>query len=248
MSDKNFFDNLNSKTAFWLGAAGGLGIMFVIGFFVLLSILLNQGDGKVAGTKTNVNSPAAAVQQPTQPTQPTQPAVAPEVTDSDHAIGPADAAITFIEFSDIQCPFCQRFHPTVQQAMAEYPGQIRWVYKHFPLDSIHPMARSAAEASECVAEQLGDEGFFEYLDRLFAKQTSLGPDLYVAEAVALGANEGQFTSCVESGKYQQKVNDDYQAGLAAGVRGTPTSFINGQSLSGALPYESVKQVIDSMVN
>ena len=156
--------------------------------------------------------------------------------------------ITFIEFSDIQCPFCQRFHPTVQQAMAEYPGQIRWVYKHFPLDSIHPMARSAAEASECVAEQLGDEGFFEYLDRLFAKQTSLGPDLYVAEAVALGANEGQFTSCVERGKYQQKVNDDYQAGLAAGVRGTPTSFINGQSLSGALPHESVKQVIDSMVN
>ena len=248
MSDKNFFDNLNSKSAFWLGAAGGLGVMFVIGFFVLLSILLNQGDGKVAGAKTNVNSPAAAVQQPTQPTQPTQPAVAPEVTDSDHAIGSENAAITFIEFSDIQCPFCQCFHPTVQQAMDEYPGQIRWVYKHFPLDSIHPMARSAAEASECVAEQLGDEGFFEYLNSLFAKQTSLGPDLYVAEAVALGVNEGQFTSCVESGKYQQKVNDDYQAGLAAGVRGTPTSFINDQSLSGALPYESVKQVIDSMVN
>lgn len=245
MGDNNLFETLNAKSAFWLGALAGLGIIFAIGFFVLLGLYMSgeNGGGRVAGSNLNTAAPAAA------PTQPTQPSVVNiQVSDRDHAIGPENAPIIFVEFSDIQCPFCQRFHPTVQQLLAEYPNDIRWVYKHFPLDSIHPMARSAAEASECVAEQLGDEGFFEYLDSLFAKQTLLGPDLYVDEAVALGANESQFTSCLNSGKYQQKVDDDYQAGLAAGVRGTPTSFINDQSVSGALPYESVKQVIDSLVN
>ena len=153
--------------------------------------------------------------------------------------------MTLIEFSDIQCPYCSRFHPTVKQLLTEYPNDIRWVYKHFPLSSIHPMAQSAAEASECLAEQKGDDGFFAYLDALFAQQDSLGRDLYVTEATKLGANEAQFTDCIDSGKYKSRVSADYQQGLQAGITGTPGSFINTQVVRGALPYEQVKVMVDA---
>lgn len=95
-----------------------------------------------------------------------------EVAEEDHIRGNPNAPITLVEFSDFECPFCRRFHPTVQQAMAEYGDQIRWVYKHFPLDQIHPQARPAAEASECIAEQKGDEGFWQFTDAIFKIQES----------------------------------------------------------------------------
>src|SRR3989338_8524554 len=183
MGERNFFESINPKSAFWLGVAGGLGVMFALGFFIILGLYTNSGSLFKATNSTN--KAAAAPTVPTAPTQPTAPAAVatpPAVAEDDHATGPANAKITVIEFSDIQCPFCQRFHPTLQQLMAEYPNDIKWVYKHFPLSSIHPNAQSAAEASECLAEQLGDEGFFDYLEALFAKQTLLGRDLYIAEA------------------------------------------------------------------
>lgn len=89
------------------------------------------------------------------------------ITEKDHVKGNSNAQITLVEFSDFQCPFCKRFHPTVQQALAEYGDQIRWVYKHSPIDQIHPQARPAAEASECIAEQKGSEGFWQFADALF---------------------------------------------------------------------------------
>lgn len=89
------------------------------------------------------------------------------VTEKDHVKGNPNAKVTLVEFSDFQCPFCKRFHPTVQQALSEYGDQIRLVYKHFPLDSIHPQARPAAEASECIAEQKGSEGFWQFADAVF---------------------------------------------------------------------------------
>lgn len=94
------------------------------------------------------------------------------ITEKDHIKGNANAKITLVEFSDFQCPFCRRFHPTAQQALDAYQGNVRWVYKHFPLDSIHPEARPAAEASECVAEQKGSEGFWQFADILFELQGS----------------------------------------------------------------------------
>jgi len=235
---------MNSKSSFIMGLVAGLGVMFTIGFFILLS---QQGGASLgAGKAPKAAAPAApTAAAPAAPEAPS--AVAPEIEEGDHILGSPDAEIVFIEFSDIQCPFCQRFHPTVQQIVDEYPGQIAWVYKHFPLDSIHPQARTAAEASECAAEQLGDEGFFQYLEGLFAQQSILSRDLYISEATKLGANQVTFTSCLDSGKYKGKVDADYQAGIAAGVRGTPSSFINGRNISGALPYEQVKATIDALL-
>lgn len=92
------------------------------------------------------------------------------ITEKDHIRGNPNARITLVEYSDLQCPFCKRFHPTVQQALEEYGGQIRWVYKHYPIDQIHPQARPAGEAAECIGEQKGNEGFWQFVDAVFALQ------------------------------------------------------------------------------
>lgn len=165
-----------------------------------------------------------------------------QVSDNDHIRGNKNAKVTLVEFSDLQCPFCKRFHPTVQQLLSAYPGQIRWVYKHFPLDAIHPEARPAAEASECVWEQRGDDGFWQFVDGVFESQDRIGSALYRELAQQTGVNMSQFENCVSSRKYQQKVEDDYQQGVAAGVKGTPGSFMNGEEVSGAVPYSALESM------
>ncbi len=239
---KSFFDALDSKTAFGFGLASGLAVMFVIGFFVLLGLYVRGGDTKAAAPTPTAAAPTAAAPTAAAPT-PT--ASAPEIGDDVYAVGPEDAKVTLIEFSDVQCPFCSRFHPTAKQIVQEYPNDVRWVYKHFPLDSIHPQARPGAEAAECLGAQLGDEAFFSYLDALFANQQLLSRDLYIQEAVKLGANQNEFTNCIDNREMQDKVQADYQLGLSSGVTGTPGSFVNDQVVRGALPYEQVKAMVEA---
>lgn len=167
----------------------------------------------------------------------------PEVTNEDHIRGNKDAPVTIVEFSDLQCPFCRRFHPTMQQILQNYPNQVRWVYKHFPLDAIHSEARPAAEASECVWEQKGEDGFWQFVDGVFENQDRIGSALYRELAQQTGVNTAQFEQCVSSRKYQQKVEDQYQQGVAAGVQGTPGSFVNGEEVSGAVPYTQLESVV-----
>ena len=159
--------------------------------------------------------------------------------------GDFNAPITIIEYSDFQCPFCSKFHLTVSQALDGYPGKIRWVYKHFPLDNIHSNARPAAEASECAAEQ---GKFWEFADGLFENQVSLGNSFYSQLAGQIGLNTGQFNDCVSSRKYKDKVEADYQEGIKNGITGTPGSFINGEKIPGAVPYTSLKTVIDRILS
>src|SRR3989338_2531696 len=90
-----------------------------------------------------------------------------ELTDRDHLRGDPKATVKVVEFSDLECPFCKNFHRTMQQVMSEYSGQVAWVYRHFPLDSLHSKARKEAEASECAAELGGNDGFWAYVDKLF---------------------------------------------------------------------------------
>ena len=235
---------LPPRVTFWLGLLGGLGIMFTVGFFILLGLYLTGGASTNTKTLVDTVTVPSAAPAPAPAPVPTI-GTPPTVQSGDHFVGPANAKVTLIEFSDIQCPSCQQFHPTAKQLIAEYPNDVRWVYKHFPLSSIHPMAQSAAEASECLAEQKGDKGFFAYLDALFAQQASLGRDVYIAEAKKLGANEKQFTDCIDSGKYKSRVANDYQQGLQAGVTGTPGSFVNNQVVRGALPYEQIKAMVEA---
>lgn len=166
------------------------------------------------------------------------------ITDEDFVKGNPDAPITIVEFSDFQCPFCGRFHPTLQRVLDEYGDDVRWVYKHFPLDQIHSEARPAAEASECIAEQKGNEGFWEFGDALFASQSRLGQAFYQELAQQMGLDMNQFNTCVTQRKYQDEVEEDYQLGLQLGITGTPGSFINNVPVRGALPYSNIKSIID----
>ncbi|MBI4433694.1 DsbA family protein [Candidatus Uhrbacteria bacterium] len=234
-------DQVPAKTAFGVGMACGVGVVGILGFMILL-------PGAIRAQSPSVAAPAAApVAPPTgAPTAP--PPSGPvniTVTDADHIRGNKDAKVTIVEWSDYQCPFCSRFHPTMRQAMSEYGDKVRWVYRHFPLESIHPNARPAAEAAECAAEQ---GKFWEFSDQLFEKQESLGSTLYTQLAKDLKLNEKQFASCVSSRKYQQKVANDEQSGLAIGVRGTPASYVNGIEVPGAVPYAQLKSLIDQALS
>jgi protein-disulfide isomerase len=154
--------------------------------------------------------------------------------------GPATAPIELVEFSDFQCPFCYRAHPTVKQVMDTYGGKVRFVYRNYPLPN-HPNARPAAEAAQCANEQ---GQFWPYHDRLFADQTKLSDADLKASAAALGMDAGKFNACVDSHKYKERVDADTQAGNEAGVNGTPAFFINGRLLSGAQPFDEFKKIID----
>lgn len=173
---------------------------------------------------------------------------APPVAADDYILGNPDAPITLIEYSDLECPFCKRFHPTAQQALAEYGDQVRWVYKHFPIDQIHSKADKEAEASECAGELGGNEAFWAYIDRVFEiTPSNNGLDLNLLPQIAgeIGLDQVAFESCLNSGRYAEKVERQYQEGVRFGVTGTPGSFVNGTPVRGALPYENLKAIIDA---
>lgn len=175
------------------------------------------------------------------------PAPAPSVdvaglASDDPAKGDPNAPITIVEFSDFECPFCGRFYsstlPQIQTLIDE--GKVRFVYRDFPL-SFHPQAQPAAEAGECANEQ---GKFWEFHNLIFENQQSLNDASYKQWAADLGLNTAQFNSCVDSSKYRTEVLEDFAAGQAAGVSGTPTFFINGEKLVGAQPYSAFEAIFN----
>ncbi|OGI16309.1 MAG: hypothetical protein A2Z52_02490 [Candidatus Moranbacteria bacterium RBG_19FT_COMBO_42_6] len=173
----------------------------------------------------------------------------PKVTEADIKSGPADAKVTLIEFSDFQCPYCKAFHATIKQALSEYGDKMQFVFKHFPLSNIHPQAMNAALASECANEQ---GKFLPYADKLFDKQVewgkTTGTQSFKTYAVQLGMNASQFGTCLDSKKYQDKVNADQAEGQGFGISGTPDIFVNSQFQNGALDYPTLKAMIDQELN
>ncbi|MGZ9166966.1 MAG: DsbA family protein [Anaerolineales bacterium] len=166
-------------------------------------------------------------------------------TEDSYAIGPADAPITIVEFSDYQCPYCRRWHEDVYEPLlAAYPGKVRLVYRHFPLSSIHPDATSAAEAAMCAGEQ---DAFWPFHEKLFSSD-ALGNTTYVQYAQELGLNMNNFESCMNDRKYQQAVDDDLNFAVNLGIRSTPTFFINGIAVVGAQPLDVFKEVITKELN
>jgi protein-disulfide isomerase len=163
-------------------------------------------------------------------------------TDGDPSIGPENAPITLIEFSDYQCPYCVRWYDEVySRLLNDYKDQIRFVYRDFPLNSIHPEAQSAAEAANCAGEQ---NFYWQYHDALFGAKNGLGSAAYTQYASDLGLNMDQFKKCVSERRYKVEVDADLQAASGLGVSSTPTFFLNGLAIVGAQPYEVFKQVID----
>lgn len=164
------------------------------------------------------------------------------VTTADHMRGGKNAKVTIVEYSDFECPFCGRAHPTVKQVLDTYKDDVRIVYRHFPL-SFHAQAQKAAEASECAADQ---GKFWEFHDLVFENQDLLqgGVPQLKKWAAELRLNTSKFNSCLDSGEKADKVQSQADEGAALGVTGTPGFFVNGISVVGAQPFSTFKKIID----
>lgn len=174
----------------------------------------------------------------------------PGVLESDHLRGSKNADLVMIEYSDLECPFCEKFHPTAKKAMDEYGNKIAWVYRQFPLETIHPRALPAALASECVAKLGGNDGFWKFIDKVFGDQAKyLTDDGLKLAATESGANGDSFSSCVAAKEFEGKIREIITSATSAGVTGTPATFVvnkKGQVwlVPGAVPYESLKATLD----
>lgn len=179
------------------------------------------------------------------------------LSNDDHIIGNPSANLVIVEYSDTECPYCKIFHSTLQRVMSEYgeAGKVAWVYRHFPIDSLHSKARKEAEATECANELGGQAKFWEYTNLLYAttnSNNSLDPAQLPKIAKSVGLDVTAFNTCLASGKYADKVEADYQDAMSVGGRGTPHSIILSKDgtktpIQGAQPYESIKTVIDALL-
>lgn len=175
------------------------------------------------------------------------------VDDSDHIRGDIDAPVTIVEYSDFDCPFCQRFHGTMAQVMEQYgeSGEVAWVMRHFPVDQSHPNASMVAHASECAAELGGDAAFWEFADSYFAAAPVADADAAVTEiADTIGLDGGAFAECMDSDRHAAGVTDDLENAVETGGRGTPWSIVigpDGQTfpINGAQPMAALEQVIEA---
>lgn len=207
------------------------------------------GGGKTENSNTANNPQQQVAAQQTGDLEAMTP-----VSKDDHIRGNPDAPVKIVEYSDTECPFCKRFHPTMQQVMDEYgkDGKVAWVYRHFPLDQLHSKARKESEATECAAELGGNDKFWAYLDRLMEvtpANNGLDPAELPKIAQYVGLDTAKFNECLSSGKYAKKIEEHVQNAVATGGNGTPWSIVVGKNgkkypLSGAQPYTSVKQLID----
>ena len=162
-----------------------------------------------------------------------------EVLAEDPVRGPETAPIEIVEFSDFDCPYCQRATNTIARILDEYGDQIRFVYKDYPLPS-HPNAFKAAEAGNCANDQ-GE--FWPFHDRLFESQGALDVASLKTYASELGLEPEAFTACLDSGRHASRVERDLEIGSGYGVSSTPTLFVNGRAVVGAMPYESFVEII-----
>jgi predicted DsbA family dithiol-disulfide isomerase len=155
--------------------------------------------------------------------------------------GPADAPITIVEFGDYECPFCHHFEPTLQSVIAQYPHQVRFVFRNFPLTEIHPHAMHAAEAAVC-AEQQGK--FWPMHDAIYADGAPLSDAALRALSKQVGLDSQKFETCVHSGAPVKEIDADMNSGESLGVESTPTLFIDGRYINGDVPREQLVSVIN----
>ena len=237
------FENSNPRLVFVLGLVIGVGVFSLLSLAILISMAAkddNEDESSESNSNANVN---VAAQNTNSQAQDGVNASAISITDVDYVYGNSDAEVTFVEFSDFQCPYCSKFHPTMASFAEKNKDKIRWVFKHFPLKS-HPQAQPAAIAAECAGEQ---GKYYEYVEALFENQDSLAKEYYPQLAAELGISTGQFETCLTSPEAADKVSADYQMALQAGVTGTPNVIVmnkagEAQMVSGAVDEAYLESV------
>ena len=177
------------------------------------------------------------------------------VDDTDHLLGSKDAEISLIEYSDFDCPFCDRVHPTLHQLVKDYDGKVNWIYRNFPLPGHDPSATAKAVAAECVAKIAGNDSYWKFVDELFARQAEIKGTVEVltTEAAKYGVSGAAFAECFNSDAIKVKVAAQLAEGSIAGVTGTPgTIILNNKTgekrmIDGAQPVTLFKSRIDTML-
>ncbi len=184
-----------------------------------------------------------AVSEQNSPAQQNEPAVF-SLTDADHVWGAKDAPVTLVVFSDLTCPYCREYYANLSKFMATRSDQVRIIWRHLPISLSSVSSVSSAVASECAGEQ---GQFFEYLSALYPHQDQYGPEFYLSTAKDLGLDVNAFSTCVESGRYDDKIKANFDEAVSLGVEGSPASFLNGRYLAGALTLEQLESLIDPLI-
>ena len=233
-------------------------IAIVIAGVLVSGTIFMSGDTVPPEPKNLANIPT--IQEATPPPSQVQPSLenVNPITDADHVLGSRDAKVTIIEYSDFECPFCQRFHNTMNQIMDKYKdsGDVAWVFRQFPLD-MHPKnAQRAAIASECVGDLRGEDAFWEFSNLYFER--SAFNDRTDFNAVTqqilseLGIPIEEFDTCAVSGKFDSKIIGDVTNAMLTGGSGTPWSVLvtsDGQKfpINGAQPFDTLDKLISSIL-
>jgi diadenylate cyclase len=163
------------------------------------------------------------------------------VGDQDHALGPATAPVTLVEYGDYECPYCGRMHPVVRELRERLGDRLRFVFRHFPLDSVHPHARRAAEAAEAAAAQ---GRFWEMHDLLYENRENLDDESLGRYADELGLDVARFEDDLSERRHAPRVREDRFGGERSGVEGTPTFFVNGMRYEGSLELQALLAAVE----
>ncbi|MEK7193551.1 MAG: thioredoxin domain-containing protein [Patescibacteria group bacterium] len=229
---------------------------------ILVAALLISGSIiYLVGAKTGNQGGTANLKDNTEVQNATGISKVKPVTSDDHILGNPNAPVKIIEFSDLECPFCKTFHATMHQIVTAYDGKVAWIYRNFPIDSLHPKAREEALAAECANELGGNTKFWAYIDKVFeVTPSNNGLDLGLLPKIAedLGLNQAKFKACLSEQKHMGRIDADIKDvmnTLEPGERGlgTPRSIVigpNGKTvlISGAQPLSEVRLVIDGVLS
>lgn len=229
----------------WRSSFGRTVFMIVLVIVALLVVIIGlRVYGQYWGTTSTTPTPAINLTPP-QTNTTTLSGYVPTV-DDDPAIGATQPKVTIISFEDFQCPYCREAAPILKQLVQEYPTEVKFVFRDFPLYTVHPQATSAAQASECADEQ---NQFWPWHDLVYAQSEQLvnGETAFFNWAEDLGLNETQFKTCFESAKYEAEVEKDLNSGILAGVTATPTYFVNGYKIEGVLTLEQWREVVEQLL-
>ncbi|MBT3230982.1 thioredoxin domain-containing protein [Candidatus Uhrbacteria bacterium] len=242
---KGFFDG-NPKMLLIFGLVSGIAITLLFN---------NISDLSLTSTTSDTDEPTVITVNNNEAQAPTaNNTIVPPITDDDHIRGDVDAPLTWIEYSDFECPFCKRFMPTMDSMLEDYEGEIKLIFRHFPLSFHLPLAMTQAEATECANEFAGNDAFWDMHDYIFNETSSNGNGMSEGDlvnfAVELGIDESDFQTCLDDDRYEDHINEDIAGGASAGVTGTPGSIFidadgNAQLISGAIPYSSIQSIIDA---
>jgi protein-disulfide isomerase len=172
--------------------------------------------------------------------------VDPELVESTGrpSYGPEAAILTVVVFADFECPYCESEAPIFRRMMNKYGDRVKFIFRHYPIDQMHPDARLAAEAAECAHEQ---GKFWQFHDKVFFNPDTPTTATLTRYAEQVGLDRLQFDRCLSDGRYRDRIDEDISDAQAAGVTGTPTFFFNGQRLEGAIPEDIFDKLLEQLL-